>query len=102
MSRSPSDVILGPLITEKSYASFQDGRYTFRVATDATKPEIARALEEHYSDQGIRVVAVNTIHMRGKARRMGRRGTPGRTPNWKKAVVRLGPGQKLEGLFGGV
>jgi len=101
MSRSPSDVIRGPLVTERSYALYQQGRYTFRVATDATKPEIARALEEAYQSQGIRVVAVNTIHMRGKVKHTGRRrGLTGRTPDWKKAIVTLGPGQRLEGLFG--
>ncbi|HKF76209.1 MAG TPA: 50S ribosomal protein L23 [Candidatus Dormibacteraeota bacterium] len=99
MSRSPVDVIHGPLVTERSYQLFQQGRYTFRVARDATKPEIARALEDVYQSHGIKVVAVNTIRVRGKTKRLGRR-TPGRTPDWKKAIVTLGPGQRLEGLFG--
>lgn len=102
MSRPPVDVVYGPLITERSYAQFQFGRYTFKVAGDATKPEIARALEEHYADQGIKVVAVNTISMRGKTRRTGQRGLVGRTSDWKKAVVTLAPGQRLEGVFGGI
>ncbi|MDR0359024.1 MAG: 50S ribosomal protein L23 [bacterium] len=100
MSRSPVEVVHGPVITEKAYSLYQSGRYTFKVAKHATKSEIARALEEHYADQGIKVVAVNTIAMRGKTRRSGQRGVSGRTPNWKKAVVTLGPGQRLEGLFG--
>ena len=100
MSRSPSEVIHGPLVTERSYSLYQQGRYTFRVAMDATKPEIARALEEVYEAQGIRVVAVNTIRMRGKVRRTGRRGITGRTSDWKKAIVTLQSGQRLEGLFG--
>jgi large subunit ribosomal protein L23 len=100
MSRSPVDVVHGPLVTERSYALFQEGRYTFRVAKDATKPEIASALEDVYQAQGIKVVAVNTINVRGKSRRMGRRGVTGRTSAWKKAIVTLGPGQRLEGLFG--
>jgi large subunit ribosomal protein L23 len=100
MSRSPSEVIHGPLVTERSYSLFQQGRYTFRVANEATKPEIARALEEVYEAQGIRVVAVNTIRMRGKTRRTGRRGVTGRTADWKKAIVTLQSGQRLEGLFG--
>jgi large subunit ribosomal protein L23 len=58
-------VIQGPLVTERSYSLYQQGRYTFRVAKDATKPEIARALEEVYEAQGIRVLAVNTIRVRG-------------------------------------
>ena len=102
MSRSASDVIHGPLVSERSYTLFQQGRYTFRVAKDATKPEIARALEDVYEAQGIKVVAVNTIRMRGKVRRTGRRGVTGRTSDWKKAIVTLEAGQKLEGLFGGV
>ena len=100
--RSADQVVLGPVITERSYSLYQLGRYTFRVATDATKPEIAAALEQHYSAQGIRVVAVNTVHVRGKTRRSGRRGISGKTSDWKKAIVTLGPGQKLEGLFGSV
>ena len=107
MSRSPSEVIHGPLVTERSYSLFQPDprasrtpRYTFRVAIDATKPEIAHALEEVYEGQGIKVVAVNTIRVRGKVRRTGRRGVSGRTSDWKKAIVTLGPGQRLEGLFG--
>jgi len=100
MSRSPVDVIQGPLVTERSYALYQQGRYTFRVAKDATKPEIARALEEVYEAQAIRVLAVNTIRVRGKVRRTGQRGVTGRTSDWKKAIVTLQPGQRLEGLFG--
>jgi large subunit ribosomal protein L23 len=103
MSRSPAEIVLGPLITERSYLLYQQGRYCFRVAGDATKPEIARALEEQYEPQGIKVVAVNTMHMRGKTRRTMRRGGPvGSTAEWKKAIVTLQPGQKLEGLFGSV
>jgi len=71
------------------------------VANSATKPEIARALEEQYEAQGVKVAAVNTINMRGKVRRTGRRGVVGRTSDWKKAVVTLREG-RLEGLFGGV
>jgi large subunit ribosomal protein L23 len=100
MSRSPAEVIHGPLVTERSYSLFQEGRYTFRVAKDATKPEIASALEEVYEAQGIKVVAVNTINVRGKVRRTGRRGVTGRTSDWKKAIVTLQAGQQLQGLFG--
>ena len=100
MSRSPSEVIHGPLVTERSYSLYQEGRYTFRVANDATKPEIARALEEVYETQGIKVVAVNTIRVRGKVRRTARRGVSGRTADWKKAIVTLQEGQQLQGLFG--
>ncbi len=100
--KTADQVVLGPVITERSYALYQLGRYTFRVARDASKPEIAAALEQHYAAQGINVVAVNTVHVRGKTRRLGRRGITGTTSDWKKAIVTLGPGQKLEGLFGSV
>ena len=100
MSRSPVEVIHGPLVTERSYSLYQEGRYTFRVAKDATKPEIARAIEEQYEAQGVKVISVNTINVRGKVRRTGRRGVTGRTSDWKKAIVTLQAGQRLEGLFG--
>ena len=103
MSRSPVEVVYGPLITERTYTLYQNNRYTFRVATSATKPEIARALEEQYESQGIKVVSVNTLRVSGKTRRQaGNRTRPGRTSDWKKAIVSLAPGQRLEGLFGGV
>ncbi|HUZ89136.1 MAG TPA: 50S ribosomal protein L23 [Candidatus Acidoferrales bacterium] len=103
MSRSPVDVVYGPLVTERTYTLYQSNRYTFRVSTSATKPEIALALEEQYEGQGIKVVSVNTINVTGKARRSGQsRAKTGRTSNWKKAIVTLAPGQRLEGLFGGV
>jgi large subunit ribosomal protein L23 len=100
MSRSPVDIIRGPLVTERSYALYQQGRYTFRVMKTATKPEIANALEEVYEAQGIQVASVHTIRVRGKVKRTGQRGVTGRTSDWKKAIVTLKPGQRLEGLFG--
>jgi len=100
MSRPPVQVVFGPVITEKAYSLYQEGRYTFRVARNATKPEIARALEEHYQDQNVKVMAVNTVNVGGRVRRTGRRGITGRTSRYKKAVVTLAPGQRLEGLFG--
>jgi large subunit ribosomal protein L23 len=100
MSRSPDQVIHGPLVTERSYTLFQQGRYTFRVARDASKQEIARALEDAYQAQGIKVSAVNTINVRGKVKGRARRGPLGRTADWKKAIVTLQSGQRLEGVFG--
>jgi len=103
MSRSPVEVVYGPLVTERTYTLYQQNRYTFRVSRSATKPEIARALEEQYQAQGIKVLNVNTVNVTGKTRR-GSQGkvASGRTSNWKKAIVSLAPGQRLEGLFGGV
>jgi large subunit ribosomal protein L23 len=102
MSRAPAEVVYGPIISERSYEMYERGRYTFRVAKDATKPEIASALESQYEAQLIKVVAVNTLRVRGKRRQAARRGVVGHTSDWKKAIVTLQPGQKLEGLFGGV
>lgn len=102
MSRHPVEIIVKPVITERSYAESLKGRYTFRVVKDATKPEIARAIEDHWHGQNVRVTAVNTISMHGKVRRGQRRGVMGKAPDWKKAIVTLEKGQKLEGLFGGV
>jgi large subunit ribosomal protein L23 len=100
--RAPSEVILGPVISEKSYSQSQLRKYTFRVARDASKPEIARAIEQHYEAQGVKVEAVNTINVQGKHKRLGMRGAPGQTANRKKAVVTLSPGQNLPDLFGSI
>lgn len=87
-------VLLRPVITERSMTQTNDGRYTFAVATDATKPEIAAAVKEQFK---VDVVAVNTIPMRGKRRRLGRK--IGHTSDWKKAIVTIAKGQKIEKYF---
>ena len=103
-TRAASEIVIGPVITERTYQLYTQGRYTFRVATGASKTDIKKALEEQYEAQGIKVRDVNTVTMHGKKRRSMRRagGPVGRTSNWKKAIVTLGPGQKIEGLFGSV
>jgi large subunit ribosomal protein L23 len=103
-TRAASEIVIGPVITERTYLLYTQGRYTFRVSPRASKTEIKKALEEHYEAQGIKVRDVNTVSMRGKKRRSMRRaaGPVGRTSDWKKAIVTLGPGQKIEGLFGSV
>jgi large subunit ribosomal protein L23 len=70
------------------------GRYTFAVASDATKPEIAAAVQEAFK---VDVVAVNTIKVHGKERRLGRKS--GRRSDWKKAIVTIAKGQKIERYF---
>ena len=87
-------VLLRPVITEKSMTDTNRGRYTFAVAPDATKPEIAAAVSEAFK---VDVVAVNTITVRGKQRRLGRR--IGQQPDWKKAIVTIAEGQKIEKYF---
>ena len=78
------DIIVRPIITEKSMAGIGDKKYTFEVAMNATKVDIARAVEELF---GVKVQKVNTLHVRGHLRRQGR--SEGYTPAWKKAVVTL-------------
>ncbi|HEV2028546.1 MAG TPA: 50S ribosomal protein L23 [Candidatus Dormibacteraeota bacterium] len=102
-TRAASEIVIGPVITERTYQLYTQGRYTFRVSPRASKTEIKKALEEQYEAQGIRVRDVNTVTMRGKKRRsMRRQGSIGHTADWKKAIVTLGAGQKIEGLFGSV
>jgi large subunit ribosomal protein L23 len=102
-TRAASEIVIGPVITERTYQLYTQGRYTFKVAPNANKTEIKQALEEQYEAQGIRVKEVNTVTMRGKNRRSLRRiGAVGHTSGWKKAIVTLGEGQKIEGLFGSV
>jgi len=102
-SKAASQIVLGPVITERTYQLYSQGRYTFRVIATASKTEIKHALEEQYESQGINVTHVNTVHMRGKKRRNFRRlGPVGHSADWKKAIVTLGEGQKIEGLFGSV
>lgn len=91
------DIILKPIITEKSMDMIADKKYTFKVAADATKPEIARAVEELF---GVKVAAVNTLNMKSKPKRV--RYVEGRTAEWKKAVVTLKPNSKTIEFFEGM
>ena len=91
------DIILKPVITEASIADIQDKKYTFRVASDANKTEIAKAVEEIF---GVKVEKVNTIRMDGKAKRQGV--TSGRRANWKKAMVKLTADSKTIEFFEGM
>ncbi|MBC7346187.1 MAG: 50S ribosomal protein L23 [Clostridia bacterium] len=91
----PQDVIIRPVVTEKSTRLMAENKYTFFVHPRATKVEIRRAVEELF---GVHVVQVNTLKVRGKQRRLGRR--IGRTPDRKKAVVTLKPGDKIEIIEG--
>lgn len=102
-TKAASEIVIGPVITERTYQLYTQGRYTFKVAPTANKTEIKQALEEQYEAQGIKVKDVNTVTMRGKRRRSLRRlSAVGHTSGWKKAIVTLGEGQKIEGLFGSV
>ena len=94
MSIRGSSVLIRPVVTERSMTESNLGRYTFAVAKDATKRDIADAVVESFK---VDVVAVNVIHVPGKARRLGRR--IGRRPDWKKAIVTLAEGQRIEKYF---
>ena len=78
------DVIIAPIITEKSNLDMNEGKYTFRVNKDSSKTEIKKAVEELFN---VKVVAVNTVSMPGKEKRMGVHS--GKTPDWKKAIVKI-------------
>jgi large subunit ribosomal protein L23 len=87
-------VLLRPIITEKSMTGTNSGRYTFAVVKDATKQEIGQAVAEAFK---VDVVAVNTSTVHGKTRRLGKR--TGKQSDWKKAVVTLAEGQRIERYF---
>ncbi len=91
------DIIIAPIITEKSMSTVADKKYTFKVAKDAGKIEIKKAVEELFS---VEVVKVNTVSVRGQLRRMGR--YQGYTPAWKKAVVTLSAKSKPIEFFEGL
>lgn len=85
--KSPYDIILRPVLTEKAYAGIADKRYVFEVAVNATKTEIKQAVEVAFAKDGVKVEKVNTLRTLGKIKRQGR--TQGRTPEVKKAYVTL-------------
>ncbi len=86
-----SDIIIAPVITEKSMANRQNNVYTFKVAKDATKTDIKRAVEEAFK---VSVKNVNTLNTKSKRRRVGR--YSGRTKTYKKAIVTLESGSSIE------
>ena len=90
------EVLRRPLITEKNAALQAQGKYAFEVAEEANKPQIKQAVEKAFT---VKVTAVNVITVPGKMRMVGRRRVL--TQSWKKAVVSLKPGDKIE-FFEGV
>ncbi len=91
------NVIIAPIITEKSMAGIADKKYTFKVAKDANKVLIAEAVENLFK---VKVAKVNTISVRGQERRMGR--YSGYTSSWKKAIVTLKADSKPIEFFDGL
>ena len=80
----PEEIIIKPIITEKSNDQLQEGKYTFKVNKKATKIEIANAVEKLFD---VKVLKVNTVMVRGKKKRV--RYQVGKTPDWKKAIVTI-------------
>ena len=99
MAKLAYDIILKPIITEKSMEMLAtQGKYTFKVAKDSNKIEIAKAVEALFP--GVKVAKVNTVNCFGVMKRMGRNEVY--TPAWKKAVVTLAEGSKTIELFDGM
>jgi large subunit ribosomal protein L23 len=96
MSRDPRDIVLQPIVSEKSYAAYDQGVYTFLVAPDANKIEIKQAVESIFN---VKVKNVNTMNRRGKRKRNRRTGTFGNRAAQKRAVVTLAGDDKIE-IFG--
>jgi len=90
------DIIIRPLVTEKTTALMQEGKYTFVVDKKANKIQIRNAVQEVFK---VKVLDVNTINMFGKVKRVGR--SVGRRSDYKKAIVKLAPGESIE-FFEGV
>ena len=86
-----SDIIIAPVITEKSMANRENNVYTFKVVIDATKTDIKKAVEEAFK---VSVKSVNTLNTKSKRRRVGR--YSGRTKTYKKAIVTLKSGSSIE------
>ena len=97
MSKTVQDIILKPLITEESMMGTGFKKYTFKVAKDANKIEIAHAVEKLF---GVKVSKVNTVSVKGKLRRYGR--FEGYKPSWKKAIVTLTEDSKTIEFFDGM
>ena len=95
MKRSAYDVVLRPIISEQSMEDLDIKKYVFEVAPDATKVEIARAVEKIFD---VRVIKVNTLRVKGKQKRVGAN-PAGYTKSWKKAVVKLSSDSKNIEIF---
>lgn len=95
--KTAQDIIIKPVITEKSMDGLQVGKYTFKVAKDSTKSEIKKAVEKLF---GVEVAKVTTMNVKGKMKRVGR--YEGMTASWKKAIVTLKPDSKTIEFFEGM
>ena len=95
-TRDPRDVIIKPVVSEKSYAAYDGNVYTFVVAPDANKVEISQAIESIFN---VKVTNVNTLNRKGKRKRNRKTGTFGQRTGQKRAIVSLAEGDHIE-IFG--
>lgn len=95
--KDPRDVILAPVVSEKSYALLDEGRYTFIVHPSTNKTEIKQAIQSIF---GVQVQSVNTLNRKGKKKRFG--AAYGRRKDTKRAVVTLAPGERIDIFESGV
>ncbi len=92
MQKDPREVIIRPIITERSFDAIEDeNRYTFEVEKSANKIEIAKAIQQIF---GVTVIKVNTVNMKSKPKRV--RYNLGNTRTWKKAIVKLADGDSID------
>ena len=91
MSLHPNEVLLAPVVSEKSYSLIGDNKYSFRVHPDAHKTQIRQAVEESF---GVKVERVNIVKVQAKPKRRGM--FKGTRPGWKKAIVQLRQGESIE------
>ena len=91
--KDPRDVIIRPVVSEKSYGLIEQNVYTFEVAKDAAKPEIRSAIEEIFD---VKVTSVNTLNRKGKTVRNRRTGKVGTRPDRKRAIVTLAEGDSID------
>ena len=89
----PRDIVIAPIVSEKSYALIESGAYTFHVRDDATKPQIRNAVQEIF---GVRVIKVNTLNRHGKRKRNRKTFTYGKRPDVKRAIVTLAEGDTID------
>jgi large subunit ribosomal protein L23 len=95
LSLHPNEVLLAPVVSEKSYSLIEDGKYSFRIHPDAHKTQVRQAVEELF---GVTVLGVNIVKVQPKPKRRGL--SKGIRPGWKKAVVQLQEGDTIE-IFSG-
>ena len=95
--KTPYDIVIKPIITERSMEDMAEGKYTFEVDKTANKTEVKKAVEKLF---GVEVEKVSTMNVKGILKRMGR--FIGRRRNWKKAIVKLTPDSKAIEFFEGM